>query len=517
MPLEVFYSYSHKDEDLRNELDTHLSQLVRSGLIAAWHDRKIGAGAEWRDEIDAHIHSAHIILLLVSPDFLASEYCYGVEMKTALERHENEHAIVIPIILRPVDWSGAPFAHLQALPRDAKAVTLWPNRDQAFAEIAQSIREIAVRFQRPAPEKPTPTTIEDQAVAKPRVLDAAMPGHIVKDRATELLVLIRLPESAGLAGALQADDEAEARPEDVRSRPFDITFPLDPTGRPEALKVAIEVTSPDFSPQQQRKNLFVPVNADSDVCPFLLTPIRTGQLTVVVELQWQDAQRGYRRLRTDCVAQAEEPATKPVMNVVQMPIVVGQRDEKLAERLAPAVALPAPVRRSSVLTSPAVKAAAAAVFLISIGGLYFTQRNAWPPPILNTATKPTPPPPRPDPTTEEKAAQRPQLKPDPVKPVSALLASRVVASVSGEALDCREKISKFAIFIPDAEKLASNHPGVVPGIELRRVTALGDVGYRNVRFDAKTGKLSGEVYAKAANCSHPQRAVATYSVVAFYR
>jgi hypothetical protein len=155
MPLEIFYSYSHKDEDLRNELAAHLSLLARSGLIIAWHDRKIGAGEEWSKEIDAHIQSAHIILLLISPDFLASEYCYGVEMKAALERHAREHAIVIPIILRAADWSGAPFAHLQALPRDAKAITLWANRDQAFAEVAGSLREIAVRFQRPVPELPT--------------------------------------------------------------------------------------------------------------------------------------------------------------------------------------------------------------------------------------------------------------------------------------------------------------------------------------------------------------------------
>lgn len=100
MPLEVFYSYSHKDQDLRKKLETHLSLLARGGLIIAWHDRQIGAGEEWRDEIDAH---------MISPDFLASEYCYGIEMKTALERHAREHAIVIPIILRPVDWSGAPF------------------------------------------------------------------------------------------------------------------------------------------------------------------------------------------------------------------------------------------------------------------------------------------------------------------------------------------------------------------------------------------------------------------------
>jgi hypothetical protein len=492
MPLEVFYSYSHKDEDLRNELETHLSLLARSGLIIAWHDRKIGAGEEWSKEIDAHIQSADIILLLISPDFLASEYCYGVEMKAALERHAREHAIVIPIILRPADWSGAPFAHLQALPRDAKAITLWVNRDQAFAEIAGSLHEIAIRFQRPVPEPPTTSQLEDQVTPKPRVLDAAMPGHIVKDRATELLVLIRLPDSAGLVGVLQADDEAEARLQDVRSRPFDITFPLGPMGRPESLKVTIELTSPDFSPPRQRKNLFVPVNADSEICPFLLTPVRTGQLTVVIELQWQDAQRGYRRLRTNCIAEAGEAAAKPVLNVVQMPLVVGPQDDRQPEVCAVSPPAPArvslpppPLRKRSSFGGPALQAVAAAVLLIGIGGFYVTQRKAAsPPPVTSAIVVPT-------------------------------AASRVLTTVSSEAAACEEKATPFEILIPDVHRLALSHAGIVPGIELQPVAKIGDVSPRNVRFDVKTGKLSGEIYAKGG-CAIPQSAVATYKVVAFY-
>jgi hypothetical protein len=492
MPLEVFYSYSHKDEDLRNELETHLSLLARSGLIIAWHDRKIGAGEEWSKEIDAHIQSADIILLLISPDFLASEYCYGVEMKAALERHAREHAIVIPIILRPADWSGAPFAHLQALPRDAKAITLWVNRDQAFAEIAGSLHEIAIRFQRPVPEPPTTSQLEDQVTPKPRVLDAAMPGHIVKDRATELLVLIRLPDSAGLVGVLQADDEAEARLQDVRSRPFDITFPLGPMGRPESLKVTIELTSPDFSPPRQRKNLFVPVNADSEICPFLLTPVRTGQLTVVIELQWQDAQRGYRRLRTNCIAEAGEAAAKPVLNVVQMPLVVGPQDDRQPEVCAVSPPAPArvslpppPLRKRSSFGGPALQAVAAAVLLIGIGGFYVTQRKAAsPPPVTSAIVVPT-------------------------------AASRVLTTVSSEAAACEEKATPFEILIPDVHRLALSHAGIVPGIELQPVAKIGDVSPRNVRFDVKTGKLSGEIYAKGG-CAIPQSAVASYKVVAFY-
>ncbi len=141
-PIEIFFSYSHKDQKFRDELEKQLRFLERQGAITGWSDRKIGAGREWANEVDTHLNSAHIILLLVSPDYLASDYCYDTEMKLALERHEAKEAVVIPVILRSVDWKGAPFGKLQALPTDAKAVTAWPNRDKAFEDIAKGIRNI---------------------------------------------------------------------------------------------------------------------------------------------------------------------------------------------------------------------------------------------------------------------------------------------------------------------------------------------------------------------------------------
>lgn len=142
-PVDVFFSYSHEDEKLRDKLALHLANLKNQGLIKLWHDRKISAGTEWVKEIDDQLDSAGIILLLVSDHFLASDYCYGVEMKRSLARHDAGEAIVIPIILKPVDWSGAPFGKLQAFPKDAKPVTKWNNRDEAFLNIAQGIREAA--------------------------------------------------------------------------------------------------------------------------------------------------------------------------------------------------------------------------------------------------------------------------------------------------------------------------------------------------------------------------------------
>lgn len=144
--VTLFYSYAHKDEELRNELDKHLHLLKRQGLITSWHDREIRAGDDWASEIDSHLESAQIILLLISADFLASDYCYGVEMKRALERHFTGEARVIPIILRPVDWKHELIlSSLQALPTDGKPVTTWsssPPYDAAFEDIAQGIRKV---------------------------------------------------------------------------------------------------------------------------------------------------------------------------------------------------------------------------------------------------------------------------------------------------------------------------------------------------------------------------------------
>lgn len=140
-PVSLFYSYAHEDEPFRNELEKHLAVLRRTGVIAPWHDRRITAGHEWADEIDRYLESAQVILLLVSADFLASDYCWGVEMNRALARHDAGDARVIPVMVRPVDFfSGVPFARLQALPRDARPITEWPNKDAAWADVARGIR-----------------------------------------------------------------------------------------------------------------------------------------------------------------------------------------------------------------------------------------------------------------------------------------------------------------------------------------------------------------------------------------
>lgn len=141
-PIKLFYCYARKDRALRDKLDSHLTGLRRPGLIATWSDGEIIPGTAWEEEIETQLNTADVILLLISPEFLRSDYCYGKEMKRALERHYLKEAWVVPILLRPVDWQDTPFAKLQMLPSGALPITRWHDRDEAFENVAQGIRRV---------------------------------------------------------------------------------------------------------------------------------------------------------------------------------------------------------------------------------------------------------------------------------------------------------------------------------------------------------------------------------------
>lgn len=171
--VEAFISYAQRDKELRDELEKHLSNMRRQEIIRGWHDREISAGKEWEGEIDRHLNTAQVILLLVSPDFIASDYCYDVEVKRAMERHENGDAVVIPILLRHVDYEGAPFARLQPLPKNRMPVTDWGNLDKdldkAFRSVAQGIREAIKKLKgdSPNPDSTTGGSRGSSGVEKP--------------------------------------------------------------------------------------------------------------------------------------------------------------------------------------------------------------------------------------------------------------------------------------------------------------------------------------------------------------
>ncbi|GHO96555.1 hypothetical protein KSF_066030 [Reticulibacter mediterranei] len=142
MAIKVCFCYARQDELLLNQLKDHMDSLQREGFIEMWYDRNIDAGLEWEKEILKNLNAAQIILLLISPAFMSSNYCFGVEMQRALERHKRNEARVIPVIMRPVVWQHTPLGSLQALPLDAKPVTAWDDRDTALFNIAEGIHKI---------------------------------------------------------------------------------------------------------------------------------------------------------------------------------------------------------------------------------------------------------------------------------------------------------------------------------------------------------------------------------------
>jgi hypothetical protein len=188
MSIKIFFCYAHKDKRLLNELRKRLRPLEHQGLIDMWHDANISAGAEWERAISEQLNDAQIILLLVSPDFMDSTYCYGIEMKRAVERHEHGEACVIPVILRPVYWQGAPFSKLQPLPTEGKPVVSpsWHNQGAALFNVAEGIRVVV--------EEMTKQPVGDLSatpmpVSKPIELESQPPLEILSGCSYERLTV----------------------------------------------------------------------------------------------------------------------------------------------------------------------------------------------------------------------------------------------------------------------------------------------------------------------------------------
>jgi tetratricopeptide (TPR) repeat protein len=201
VPAQLFFSYSHKDKVLRDQLETHLSTLKRENRISGWHDRRITAGTEWKGEIDEHLKSSSVILLLVTANFLASDYCHDVELRYAMEKHEQGSARVIPVILRPCDWKTTIFAKLQALPTDGKPVIDWKTRDNAFLNVVEGIRKAFDEMEHGGPSASFEKTPAASAISVP-VLNALhqlpTPPADFTGRAGELKELLQAVKTGGV-------------------------------------------------------------------------------------------------------------------------------------------------------------------------------------------------------------------------------------------------------------------------------------------------------------------------------
>lgn len=208
-PLNLFFSYSHKDEPLRDHLERHLAAYKRNDKIQTWHDRKILPGGNWQKEIDDAINQANLILLLVSAHFIESNYCYGIEMVRAIQRHEEGDATVIPIMLAPVfGWDQTPMASLLALPTDAKPVSRWRSRDEAFFDVAQGIARI-VRCRAPGKVE-WKLILEGSASALPEGFSKSLESTLQDLAADASLRILSMAEGSLILGLQSSPQEVIA-------------------------------------------------------------------------------------------------------------------------------------------------------------------------------------------------------------------------------------------------------------------------------------------------------------------
>jgi hypothetical protein len=292
--------------------------LRRTGLISSWHDRAISPGSEWKGDIDEHLKTADLILLLVSADFVASEYCYEIEMAIALERHDKGDAVVVPIVVRPFDFKDLPFSRLQMLPADLKPVTEWSDRDLAYKDVVQGLRRVidllgvrrAAKFRQ---------STRDGWLNQTRIFDACIAAEIPKDESRAVTAMIRLEQSEGLAFEI-AEDIRTSRDEkgrtysagvkDIRSAAFTLDFPISDAGVLRPLAVVLKIKAPDFEPPEQEKRVMLPTLRDSQPCSFLLKTKREGEHVLNVELLCDDVTVVEHLLRTRAVHHGG-PDSKP--------------------------------------------------------------------------------------------------------------------------------------------------------------------------------------------------------------
>jgi hypothetical protein len=232
-PVQIFFSYAHEDEELMNSVREQLVIYERLGRIVKWHDRQIPPGDEWEGAIDQRLQHCHLILLLVSPAFLKSRYCWDVEVQVALARHARQEARVVPIILRPCPWHAAPFASLQALPRDGKPLSQWPDRDQACLDIAEALMAVVGEITQSATQPPPIGPHETQSNGVER-------AFLEGDRIARLMVSFKPPAGSNIPFGYQrrlnflaseAAREAAARQQDGSYR-----FPVHVKGPPDNVR-----------------------------------------------------------------------------------------------------------------------------------------------------------------------------------------------------------------------------------------------------------------------------------------
>ena len=279
--LRVFLSYSHFDEGLKDKLEAHLSALKRSDLIETWSDRKIEPGQEWEGEIDERLIKADLVLLLISSDFLHSDFCYLTETRNALDRHARGQALVILIVVREVDLKGLPIAQLQMLPKDGHAVTsrFWNDEDEAFKNVAEGVR-LAVNEFREQRSLRVELQAQPGIELEPRYLDAAIAGEIPVGATHEVAALVRTNDSHGLKAILSKGDSTgsqySCKASDVHSESFDARYTVT-NGITTSPAYRLTIDAPDLIIQDTDKHLKMERGRDSIAFKFLVKAPSAGE------------------------------------------------------------------------------------------------------------------------------------------------------------------------------------------------------------------------------------------------
>ena len=145
-PISIYLSYAKKDEALKLEFEDYLAIMQQNGLISGWVERQVQSGIDWSQIIDPRLLTADLVLLLVSPALLASGYCSGAEIRKAFERSKTNGTRVIPINLHYVNLKGSPFEAIVSIPRNARPVSSWPDRSEAWRNIDTEIRIVIEQY-----------------------------------------------------------------------------------------------------------------------------------------------------------------------------------------------------------------------------------------------------------------------------------------------------------------------------------------------------------------------------------
>jgi hypothetical protein len=331
-PVSLFYSYSHVDEQIRDQLDKHLATLRRLGLIKTWHDRCIGPGDKWNQSISDELEKADIILLLVSPDFIASDYCYSVEAKRALERHSRNEATVIPVVIRPVDFRGLPIADLQMLPLDGQPIYNQKLNtpelvDPTFKAVAEGLRSAVEKIieRRLGALGPRNTSM---SFLEARLLDAAVAPDIPVGEFRDIVVLVRPAASEGLSSIL-----SELKPEnrrssysstaaDVRSEKFEAIYTANSLNEVRPPDYRLTVYAPDLITEDVEKRFILRPMSDTSVFTFFVKAQTEGEHRIRVSLHTGEWNVAEALLKTSSVAFKPGPGQGGVGLIASVELIV---------------------------------------------------------------------------------------------------------------------------------------------------------------------------------------------------